>query len=116
MQGRSHILDYGIETRVIPAPLFRALVRRDRHCRWPGCDRTADWCEGHHVRHWTKNGPTHIDNLVLLCSRHHHRLHDPGWTVTLDPADATLTIITANGRVLTSRPPPIVELPLHDTG
>ena len=116
VQGRSHILDYGTETRVIPAPLFRALVRRDRHCRWPGCDRTADWCEGHHVRHWTKNGPTHIDNLVLLCSRHHHRLHDPGWTVTLDPADATLTIITANGRVLTSRPPPIVELPLHDTG
>ena len=116
VQGRSHILDYGIETRVIPAPLFRALVRRDRHCRWPGCDRTADWCEGHHVRHWTKNGPTHLDNLVLLCCRHHHRLHDPGWTVTLDPADATLTIVTADGRVLSSRPPPLVERPLHDTG
>jgi hypothetical protein len=37
--GRSTILDYGTATRMIPAPLFNALVIRDRHCRFPGCDR-----------------------------------------------------------------------------
>jgi Domain of unknown function (DUF222) len=37
-QGRSTIIDYGRATRTIPAPLYNALVVRDRHCRFPGCD------------------------------------------------------------------------------
>jgi hypothetical protein len=37
--GRSSILDYGTTTRTVPANLFNALVIRDRHCRFPGCDR-----------------------------------------------------------------------------
>ena len=32
-----------------------------------------------HVHHWEHGGPTRPDNLVLLCSRHHHRAHLPGW-------------------------------------
>jgi Domain of unknown function (DUF222) len=39
--GPSAILDYGTTTRTIPAPLYNALVVRDRHCRFPGCDRPA---------------------------------------------------------------------------
>jgi hypothetical protein len=77
-RGRSAILDYGTTTRTIPAPLFNALVVRDRHCRFPGCDRPAAWCEGHHVRPWLSGGPTQLPNLVLLCSRHHHLLHKAG--------------------------------------
>jgi hypothetical protein len=38
---RSAILDYGTTTGTIPAPLYNALVVRDRHCRFPGCDRPA---------------------------------------------------------------------------
>src|SRR4029453_18499003 len=44
--GRSGILDYGTTTRTVPANLFNALVIRDRHCRFPGCDRPPDWTEG----------------------------------------------------------------------
>lgn len=43
--GRSTILDYGTSTRTIPAPLSNALVVRDRHCRWAGCDRRASWAK-----------------------------------------------------------------------
>jgi hypothetical protein len=75
--GQSAILDYGTSTRTIPAPLWSALVIRDEHCRFPGCDRPSTWCEGHHLRWVTHGGPTELNNLVLLCSRHHHRLHEP---------------------------------------
>ncbi len=105
MRGRSTILDYGTATRTIPAPLFNTLVVRDRHCRWAGCDRPPSWCEGHHVHHWEHGGPTRPDNLILLCSRHHHRAHQPGWHVKLLP-DATLHITTPTGTVLHTRPPP----------
>ena len=54
-RGRSAILDYGTSTRTIPAPLWSALVLRDEHCRFPGCDRPSTWCEGHHI-HWVTHG------------------------------------------------------------
>jgi len=97
-QGRSAVLDYGTATRTIPAPLFNALVVRDRRCRFPGCDRPAAWCEGHHVRPWLFGGPTQLLNLVLLCSRHHHLLHKPGWHAQLGPG-ATLEVTDPLGRV-----------------
>ena len=79
-QGRSTILDYGTATRTAPAALYNALVIRDRHCRFAGCDRPAHWCDSHHVTHYSHGGPTAISGLVLLCRRHHRRLHQPGWT------------------------------------
>ena len=104
-RGRSTILDYGMTTRTVPAPSFNALVVRDRHCRWAGCDRPPTWCEAHHVHHWDHGGPTAPENLTLLCARHHHRAHTPGWHLKLLP-DATLHITTPTGTVLHTRPPP----------
>jgi Domain of unknown function (DUF222)/HNH endonuclease len=103
-QGRSAIVDYGNATRTIPAPLFNALVVRDRRCRFPGCDRAAAWCEGHHVRPWLHGGPTQLANLVLVCSRHHHLLHRPHWNAKLLP-DATLEVTDPQGRVRSTTPP-----------
>ncbi len=104
LAGRSTILDYGTATRTIPAPLWNALIVRDRHCRFPGCDRPPAWCEGHHVVPVTDQGGTALDDLVLLCSRHHHRLHHPGWHAKLRP-DATFTVTDPTGRVHTTDPP-----------
>jgi hypothetical protein len=93
-----------------------ALVIRDRHCRFPGCDRPPDWTEAHHVRWITHGGATALDNLVLVCTRHHHLLHTPGWHAKLLP-DATLEVTDPDGRTHTSstpdagRPPP---LPLRE--
>jgi hypothetical protein len=67
----SEVIDVGRRTRVIPAPMRRAVMARDRHCTYPGCERSARWCDVHHQTHWADGGPTNPDNLRLLC-RHHH--------------------------------------------
>jgi hypothetical protein len=102
--GPSSILDYGTTTRTVPAPLYNALVIRDRQCRFPGCDRPPEWCEAHHVRWVTDGGTTALENLTLVCSRHHHLLHTPGWDAKLLP-DATLEVTDPHGRTHTSAPP-----------
>jgi hypothetical protein len=112
--GRSSILDYGTTTRTVPANLYNALVIRDRHCRFPGCDRPPDWTEAHHIQWITHGGPTALHNLVLVCSRHHHLLHSPGWHAKLLP-DATLEITDPHGRTHTSDPPALrPPLPLRE--
>jgi hypothetical protein len=74
--GKSQVLDVGRSTRTIPPAIWRALVARDRHCRHPGCDRRPGWCEGHHIWHWEDGGPTSLENLILLCWRHHRAIHE----------------------------------------
>jgi hypothetical protein len=106
MAGRSTILDYGSAVRTISPALWAALVIRDGHCRHPGCDRPPMWSEAHHVKHFSKGGPTCLANLVMACSRHHHLWHDQGWHLELS-ADATLTVTSPWGKVYTSRPPPV---------
>jgi hypothetical protein len=49
---------------------------RDPHCRFPGCSIAAVFCDLDHVRPFPA-GPTHLDNLICLCRRH-HRLHHLG--------------------------------------
>ena len=88
-RGKSAILDYGRATRAVPPPLWNVLLLRDQHCRWKGCDRPGAWCEAHHVIWWEHGGTTDIANLVLLCYRHHHIAHRPGWIAELAP-DGTL--------------------------
>lgn len=102
--AKGTIINYGRATRSIPAPLFNALVVRDRHCRFPNCDRPPTWCEGHHVHWYSDGGPTNLDNLVLLCSRHHHTLHRRGWHASLNP-DGGLRVKHSDGTVDTTYPP-----------
>ena len=97
----SRLVDVGRTTRVVPAHLRRALAARDRGCRFPGCDRPLAWCHLHHVVHWLHGGPTDHDNLVHLCSHHHHLLHEGGWTATFDGTD--LRVFHPDGAPL-SRP------------
>ncbi|MCY4659734.1 MAG: HNH endonuclease signature motif containing protein, partial [Acidobacteria bacterium] len=77
------ILDVGRKTRTIPPALGRAVRARGRGCRFPGC--TARRCDAHHVRHWADGGATRLDNLVLLCRRHHRAVHEEGFRVEVDP-------------------------------
>ena len=102
--GLGSILDYGRSTRTIPPAVYTSLVLRDWGCRFPGCDRPAEWCEGHHVRHWEDGGPTNLANLVLLCSKHHHVVHLKGWHLQVDPT-GTIEVTDPHGRRRTSDPP-----------
>ena len=72
----SEPLDVGRRVSVVPAGIRRAVVVRDRGCRFPGCDRPQGWCDAHHVRHWAQGGDTALSNLLLLCRRHHRLVHD----------------------------------------
>ncbi len=82
------VLDVGRKTRTIPPALRRALQARDRQCRFPGCN--ARRCDVHHVEHWADGGATRLDNLVLLCRRHHRAVHEEGFLVRMGPSgDAT---------------------------
>jgi hypothetical protein len=70
----------GQRSRTIPSAIRRALQRRDRGCRFPGCANRR-FVDAHHVEHWARGGATTLGNLLLLC-RHHHRLvHEGGYTV-----------------------------------
>src|SRR5438105_4815771 len=65
--------------RTIPPSTRRALVARDGHCVFPGCDRPSPWCDGHHLVFWADGGPTKLDNLGLVCEPHHRKVHEDGW-------------------------------------
>lgn len=83
--SNGEILDLGRARRLVTAGLFLALVLRDRHCAFPGCTRPPIACDAHHITHWADGGPTSLDNLVLLCRRHHTITHHTPWTVHIDP-------------------------------
>jgi hypothetical protein len=78
MGPRSQPLDVGRRTPVVPAALRRAVIARDRRCRFPGCDRPQTWCDAHHIVHWADGGETALPNLLLLCRRHHGLVHRRG--------------------------------------
>ena len=78
--GDSEVLDLGRARRLFTAAQRRALLIRDRTCRAEGCDIPGTWSEAHHWVAWQSGGDTDLDNGVLLCSHHHHRAHDPGYS------------------------------------
>ncbi|MGH9245310.1 MAG: hypothetical protein ACRD29_13535, partial [Acidimicrobiales bacterium] len=63
----------------------------------------------HHVIWFSRDGDTALDNVILCCSRHHHRLHQPGWEAKLRP-DATFEVTDPHGQVRTSHPPGTLPL------
>ncbi|MEI6621696.1 MAG: DUF222 domain-containing protein [Actinomycetes bacterium] len=78
-------LDVGRATRVIGKHLRIALNQRDKGCVYPGCERPPGWTEAHHLVPWSDGGSTSIENLALLCSRHHHMIHESSHTITMTP-------------------------------
>ncbi len=63
----------------------RALHERDRTCRFPGCTCRL-WVDVHHVRPWSENGETKLDNLLQLCRFHHVLVHEGGFRVEKEGA------------------------------
>ena len=79
--AESHQVAAGVSSRAVPPSMRRALIVRDKHCRFPGCDMPAAWTDGHHIRHWADGGPTALSNLLLFCRRHHNFFHEGGWAL-----------------------------------
>ena len=78
-RGASQPLDLGRSRRIASPAQRIALVARDKAC--VGCGATANWCQTHHIIPWAVQGNTDLDDMCLLCSRCHHRVHDDRWQV-----------------------------------
>lgn len=74
----------------------RALERRDRGCRFPGCAAPPSWCDAHHLIPYDDGGPTLLANLTLLCKHHHHTVHEGGWRMRR-ARDGTLRLARPDG-------------------
>lgn len=72
-------------------------------CAFPGCDTGFNNCEIHHLLPFELGGNTDLDNLLPLCSRHHHVIHEPGWQLTLAD-DRTLTVHQPDGTIYGCQP------------
>ena len=82
--GESEVLDLGRTRRLFSTAQRRALAERDGGCAWPGCPHPPSYTEAHHIRWWNAHGgATDLDNGILLCSSHHHRVHDDGWQISV---------------------------------
>ncbi len=91
------IAELAAQARILPAifsadgdPLWLGRAQRDASAgqriviaaRDGGCVNCAAPAEGgepHHIKWFSRGGPTDIDNLCLLCERCHHLVHDDGW-------------------------------------
>ena len=82
--SQSQVLDVGRTSRLVTPGIWTALVLRDQHCAFPGCSRLPIACDAHHIVHWIDHGPTALDNLVLLCRKHHTVVHQTPWRVEID--------------------------------
>jgi hypothetical protein len=90
----------GRKQRLVTPTIRRALEVRDGGCRFPGCDRPATWCDAHHLKHWVHGGHTSLENMVLLCRRHHVLVHECGWTIHLDQDTGIVTAYDPRGKRL----------------
>ncbi|MDT8322171.1 MAG: DUF222 domain-containing protein [Xanthomonadales bacterium] len=79
-------LNIGRKSRTIPPAIRRALQRRDGGCRFPGCS-CRRFVDAHHIVHWADGGETRMENLVLLCRRHHRLVHEGGFGVHRAPGN-----------------------------
>jgi hypothetical protein len=99
------VLDVGRKTRTIPPAIRRALQARDGRCQFPGC--IARRCYAHHLVHWAHGGSTGIDNLTLLCRRHHRLIHEGGIGIRRD-ADGRVFFHRGNWTRINEAPAPPV--------
>ena len=79
LDGHRLPLDLGRAKRLFTPAQRKALLIRDQTCRAEGCDTPGTWCDAHHLDPWHTGGPTDLTNAVLLCSHHHHRVHEVGY-------------------------------------
>jgi hypothetical protein len=79
-------------------------------CAWDGCTAPISWCQAHHIHEWEHGGATDLNNLIPLCSQHHHRVHEGGWSILLGQ-DRSLQIWSPDRTLRASTGPPSRSAP-----
>jgi hypothetical protein len=115
----SEVLDLGRQTPVPNTAQRRAVALRDAGCTFATCDMPVVRCHVHHIvpygRGREAGGPTDLDNITLVCHRHHHLVHEAGFTMTRNPATGQVETRRPDGTVIPNRPRagPLFAPPLH---
>jgi hypothetical protein len=91
-------LDVGGAYRIVPPWIRKAVLARDRTCRWPGCDAPHAWLDIHHTMPWEDYHRTQVDELLALCRFHHVRVHECGWTAHFDVTTGQVNVTRPDGR------------------
>ena len=96
-------LHHGSSVRTATTKQWRALIARDGGCI--GCGAEPSRCQAHHIVPYARLRRTDIENLVLVCWRCHHNIHDHHWQVVhrngrpaLEPPDPLAPPGPADGR------------------
>jgi len=88
--GNGEVLDAGRSKRTATPQQRRALRAMYRTCAHPDCTVGFSACRIHHIKWWWKHlGRTDIDNLLPLCEKHHHLVHEGEWGLTMTPDRVT---------------------------
>jgi hypothetical protein len=96
LDSNGEALDVGRAKRLATPAQRRALLAMYSTCAWPCCAVPIDRCEIHHPDDWLHGGVTSLDNLIPICTGHHHLIHDGNWQLTLKP-HRNLTITRPDG-------------------
>ncbi|MBL9013619.1 MAG: DUF222 domain-containing protein [Myxococcales bacterium] len=99
-------LAVGRKTRTISGALWRAVLKRDTTCRFPGCCNKL-FLDGHHATHWIHGGETSLGNVLAICRFHHRYLHEYGYRVELDEQQQP-TFFDKQGRVVHAVAPRVI--------
>jgi hypothetical protein len=106
-----HLLDLGRRAYEVSDALRAFLVARDATCRFPGCRRKASRCQVDHAEAWDDGGSTSVDNLGMLCTRHHQLKTHGGWRITESLGDGSCVWKSPAARRYERRVAPVVPAP-----
>lgn len=99
------VVGIGRKERKVPRWMLRQLKYRDGRCTFPGCE-AKHFLQAHHIVHWSRGGPTDLDNLVLVCTFHHKLVHEYGWDVELGEPGTARWFRSGGRRYDPGRAPP----------
>ena len=97
---RGEVLHFGQSRRLFTTAQKKALTVAARgRCQYPGCRTPAPYLEAHHAAWWHRDtGPTDVDNGIMLCTHHHHLVHEPDSPVEIRSTDGDLWIVPRGWR------------------
>lgn len=107
------ILHLGRARRLASRAQRRALRLRDGTCVFPGCHQSKH-LDAHHLTPWSEGGPTDLDELALLCRRHHVMVHEGGLRLVRAASapggvGPRFQVLDAGGRPVQARWPAMLE-------
>ncbi|MEE1618680.1 HNH endonuclease signature motif containing protein [Brachybacterium sp. J153] len=107
------ILHLGRTKRLASRAQRRALRLRDTTCVFPGCHQQKH-LDAHHLTPWSEGGHTDLDELALLCRRHHVMVHEGGLRLVRSEPEPSgigprFQVLDADGRPVQARWPAMFE-------